>query len=724
MWPRLVAVVAACAISGVLAPAASAVLIRTPTGHVVSVMPKPGVAPSSVPDVVQPPGIRAFASDNGNLQYQGGRVLHTSAPYLVFWDPNNEITTTTRALLAQYFSDLANPGTGGSDTFRVLRQYTDSTGGAATGETFSPASQSIADNDPYPTPDNFHCETPVSPITTCVTDTQIRTELVNLITGGLPAGAGANAPVYFVITPVDINVCAGGIGQCAADNGPGGFCAYHDSFQDGTNQVLYASIPVLPVATPKPDCQGDNSAQFPDFQTPNSDIGDGIADMIDHEYAETITDPLVGSNNFGWLDPTSGEEVADNCESYGPGPDPANGVNPNAYVPVLGGSPSGGPTLPGVGATGTSYDQAINGHPYYTQTLWSNGDVNCKADPTPATLSPAFTVTPTGPPGTTVNLDPGTSAHAGAITSSTWDFGDGSASIFTAGAAPSESHHYSQAGTYPVTLTLVDVHGNLTTTTRQIGVGLPPTAAFAVSPVAVFVGASAQFNGAATKEPSAGVSVTSYRWQWGDATPDGAGASAAHSFSKPGQYNVTLTVVDSDGMTSSVTHQMTVLRPAAFTVSTTRAPTNAPISFSAASLGAAGTTYRWAFGDGSTAAGATATHRYAHGGRYTVKLIVTGSGGGQSTATETVTITGRITKVTITKAAVLHVTVSGPGTLQLGAKRVSVRRFGTVAIKLALSAGQKHRLHTGGTVALTIKLTFVPVGGTASHLSKKVTLRA
>jgi PKD repeat protein len=168
---------------------------------------------------------------------------------------------------------------------------------------------------------------------------------------------------------------------------------------------------------------------------------------------------------------------------------------------------------------------------------------------------------------------------------------------------------------------------------------------------------------------------------------------------------------------------VTVLRRAAFTLSATRASTSVPISFTAASIGGTGATYRWVFGDGSTGGGATATHRYAHGGRYTVQLIVTGSGGGQSTATQTVTITGKITRVTITKAAVLRVTVSGPGTLKLGARHVSIRRFGTVGIKLALSAAQQHRLRTGGTVTLTIKLTFVPVGGTASHLSKKVTLR-
>ncbi|MBX9244947.1 PKD domain-containing protein [Actinotalea ferrariae] len=50
-------------------------------------------------------------------------------------------------------------------------------------------------------------------------------------------------------------------------------------------------------------------------------------------------------------------------------------------------------------------------------------------------------------------------------------------------------------------------------------------------------------------------------------------------------------------------------------------------------------TWAWDFGDGSTASGATATHRYDEAGQYDVRLTVTDDRGGQSTVVRTVTAT-------------------------------------------------------------------------------------
>ncbi|MDQ3778508.1 MAG: immune inhibitor A, partial [Actinomycetota bacterium] len=57
-------------------------------------------------------------------------------------------------------------------------------------------------------------------------------------------------------------------------------------------------------------------------------------------------------------------------------------------------------------------------------------------------------------------------------------------------------------------------------------------------------------------------------------------------------------------------------------------------------------TYRWAFGDGATAAGVTATHAYAAKGTYEATLTVTDSGGLSDTAHVTITVLGPDLQVT------------------------------------------------------------------------------
>ena len=60
----------------------------------------------------------------------------------------------------------------------------------------------------------------------CVTDADLHAEITRLISADhLSRGTGANAPIYFVITPQDVNVCLSG-GACSTNN----FCAYHDFF--------------------------------------------------------------------------------------------------------------------------------------------------------------------------------------------------------------------------------------------------------------------------------------------------------------------------------------------------------------------------------------------------------------------------------------------------------------------------------------------------------------
>ena len=81
---------------------------------------------------------------------------------------------------------------------------------------------------------------------------------------------------------------------------------------------------------------------------------------------------------------------------------------------------------------------------------------------------------------------------------------------------------------------------------------------------------------------------------------------------------------------------------AVLAVSPTRVAPNVPVHFngrgSTAAAGRAVASYAWDFGDGSTAAGATASHSYVTEGAFAVMLRVTDDRGRVGTAAAVVTV--------------------------------------------------------------------------------------
>src|SRR5947209_13439977 len=220
---------------------AGAVVVRTPSGHFLGITPKPNVTPSSVSGA-RVPRAATRTSGNGNLDYNGGAVLHSSAPYLIFWDPSGSgISSASRGLLTQYLADVAGDSGNASNVYAVNRQFPDGSGTADYEQTFNSGTQVISDTQAFPSRDVVNCPDVAPTYLNCVTDAQIESEIQRLISvHGLPTGTGASAPIYFVVTPGDTNVCAGS-GECA-DNA---FCAYHSWFGGGGSTVLYASIPLF-----------------------------------------------------------------------------------------------------------------------------------------------------------------------------------------------------------------------------------------------------------------------------------------------------------------------------------------------------------------------------------------------------------------------------------------------------------------------------------------------
>lgn len=356
---------AACA--ALFVPAASAVVLKTGVGHRVSLRLRSGHFTANGLSAVKTGASGAQASSVGDVRWRGGPVLHSEDPYLVFWAPaGHTIPSSSRTVLARYMSDVAADSGGGNNVYGVLTQYTDSAGPAAYAQSFGSA-QVINDGHRYPA-NNGGCS--VDPGTTaCVSDAQLQAEVARVVRADrLPSGVGPGAPIYFVITPQDVNVCFAA-GQCSSNV----FCAYHSFFMDAGNPVLYSPVPFNIWANGSTKgCQDDGTAVY---QTPDQgsqallhgDHAYQIADNLSHELSETITDPLLDA----WFN-NNGSEVGDLCEAFAPMSKPEKDVSAHAYFPIVTGTESGGDLV----------DQFFSGDYYYNQTEWSNATGDCMATPT------------------------------------------------------------------------------------------------------------------------------------------------------------------------------------------------------------------------------------------------------------------------------------------------------------------------------------------------------
>jgi PKD repeat protein len=545
-----------------MASSASAVLVR---GHG-NVLGRPKVlsitlvagktAASLPPSSLFKPAAQSPVPPVGNLDYNGGGVFHSQAPYVVFWDPLSNISAATKSLIERYFTDLAHDSGMSGNVYGAVRQYYDSHGFADYAQTFSVGTQALVDTTPYPAKDCTNTGSEPSG-DLCILDSDVTAELGNFINahglpndGPDPTALPANAPEYFVVLPSNVNECSSA-GVCADNQ----FCAYHSAFQFGSNGIVYSMIPLMGsaisygVGSPGKGCQADGNS--PTIEKPNGDQqGDISIKYISHEQIESITDPLPPQSWFNNEQGGSGGEIGDECNATGSFDPIVHGTNPNAFAPTLGGS----------AGAGTLFDQLINANQYYIQSEWSNGDGDCKLRPSSGTMTSSLTgpTTPT-PVGTPVTLTPGGSSSNG-YSSALIDFGDGTTGFEHSAAAPGPaSHTYSHAGFFTAKLSAVDPMGNITqASSNQLTIGSPPNAAFSLSRSKVATGVPVRFNASGSSDPDTGISLTQFAFAFGDGR-SATGATATHTYSKAGTRKVTLALTNSLNLQSLVTHTITIV---------------------------------------------------------------------------------------------------------------------------------------------------------------------
>ena len=140
-----------------------------------------------------------------------------------------------------------------------------------------------------------------------------------------------------------------------------------------------------------------------------------------------------------------------------------------------------------------------------------------------------------------------------------WDFGDGATSD-----AENPIHAYPFAGTYNVSLAVTDLFGASRTDNTTVTIvpailsNQPPIAnagpISATRPVKQRV--SANFSGSYSYDPDG--TISNYSWDFGDGKT-GSGISVAHTYSKAGDFTVTLTVTDNNGAIGKATARVRVV---------------------------------------------------------------------------------------------------------------------------------------------------------------------
>jgi len=290
----------------------------------------------------------------------------------------------------------------------------------------------------------------------------------------------------------------------------------------------------------------------------------------------------------------------------------------------------------GTGET-PSHSYAADG--FYTVTLTVTDDDGLMNTDTTTTSVATGNQPPTadangpysGVAGAPVAFDGSASDDDGTIVSWEWDFGDGNS-----GTGETPSNSYAAEGIYAVTLTVTDDDGVMDTTetgTQIYAANQPPTAD-SNGPYTGAVSAAIAFDGSASKDDDG--TIVSWDWDFGDGGTDTV-EKPSYSYAASGNYNVTLTVIDDDGASSSEAFSTASIDsanepPVADANGPYTSKIGVAVSFDANDSDDTDgdiVQYDWYFADGTSAidGGPTPTHIYDFAKAYEVVLVVTDNDG-------------------------------------------------------------------------------------------------
>ncbi|MBN2156230.1 MAG: PKD domain-containing protein [Candidatus Lokiarchaeota archaeon] len=138
-----------------------------------------------------------------------------------------------------------------------------------------------------------------------------------------------------------------------------------------------------------------------------------------------------------------------------------------------------------------------------------------------------------------------------------WYFGDSSPNS----TERYPNHVFTGVGSYSITLTITDEDGDISVLTKEdyitVIADLFPTANFAANSTSVGINDVIQFSFTG----SIGNGGETYQWDFGDGSANSTLTNPTHVYTTPGDYSVTLTVVDVDGDSAVNTVEIHVSEP-------------------------------------------------------------------------------------------------------------------------------------------------------------------
>jgi phosphodiesterase/alkaline phosphatase D-like protein len=214
------------------------------------------------------------------LFYKGGTVQHNPVLHVIFWGSswNEAAGSALRTQMMKLYE-----GIGGSAWQGVLTQYFDVVRDKISYVASAVTADSITD--PAPAPNTLAPKE--------VTDEKLQEEVAHALI--LESKWSREPNAQFIVIP--------GPGSTYSPKFLGSFCAYHNEDESGSRSS-YSFVPNINEEPFRAHCIGYDS----------NGNGNNVTSMVaSHEYAESATDPLPGSNP-GWQG-LDGNEIGDICVS-------------------------------------------------------------------------------------------------------------------------------------------------------------------------------------------------------------------------------------------------------------------------------------------------------------------------------------------------------------------------------------------------------------------------